>query len=536
VTDTELVSKGPCDDCGSSDACAVYDDGHTHCFSCGTHRKGDGTTPQRERKPVSGKPLIEGGEAQALVKRKLSEETCRKWGYLVGRHSDKAVQIACYRNADGQVMAQKVRYPDKTFNVRGDLKDALPLYGQWLWRDKGKMVVVTEGEVDALTVSQLQGNKWPVVSVPNGAQGAQKAVAKALDWLMGFETVVFMFDNDEPGRKAAAECAEVLPPGRAKIASLPLKDPSDMLQAGRGPEVIDAIWGAKAYRPDGVICGSDLWDAVRVEDTTTCIPYPWEKLNELTRGLRQGELVTVTAGSGIGKSAVVREIAHHLLKRGETVGMLMLEENTKRTALGLIGIEANKPLHISREGVSEEALKASFDATLGTGRLFLYDHFGSTDIDNLLARVRYLIKGCGCRWVVLDHLSIVVSGLGDGDERRLIDNAMTMLRTLVEETSCGLILVSHLKRPEGKGHEEGARTSLGQLRGSAAIGQLSDIVIGLERDQQGENPNITTARVLKNRFTGETGEAGYLEYVRETGRLIAVSVVFPEEGGDDNPF
>jgi twinkle protein len=329
-----------------------------------------------------------------------------------------------------------------------------------------------------------------------------------------------------------SECAELLTPGKAKVASLPLKDPNDCLMQGKGEEVIRAIWNAKTFRPDGIVSGQDLLEEVLREDTRASIPYPWPDLNKLTRGLRQAELVTVTAGSGIGKSAIVREIAHHLLMQGETVGMLMLEEDVKRTALGLMGITLNKPVHIDRTGVSEDDMRTAFEATLGTGRLFLYDHFGSTDIENLLNRVRYMARSLDCRWVVLDHLSIVVSGLGDGDERRLIDNAMTMLRTLVQETGIGLILVSHLKRPSDKGHEEGAKTSLSQLRGSHSIAQLSDIVIGAERNQQGENPNTTLIRVLKNRFTGQTGEACHLLYDPETGRLHETSPEFGEEPED----
>ena len=126
----------------------------------------------------------------------------------------------------------------------------------------------------------------------------------------------------------------------------------------------------------------------------------------------------------------------------------------------------------------------------------------------------------GCTHVILDHLSIVVSGLGDGDERRMIDNTMTRLRSLVEETGISLILVSHLRRPNGPGHEEGAQTSLSQLRGSHAIAQLSDGVIGMERNQQDNmNANILTLRVLKNRYSGDTGLACQLEYDKETGRL-----------------
>jgi twinkle protein len=515
--ESEFLRHIPCDNCGSSDANSLYSDGHTFCFSCNTHKSGDGSCTSEPAQKKSSSTLI-SGIYQDLGKRKIREETCRKFGYQVGEHHGRTVQIAPYYDASGTLIAQKIRGADKSFTVLGDITKA-QLFGANLW-NSGKKIVVTEGEIDALTVSQVQNNKWPVVSVPNGAQGAVKALKKNLDYLNHFEEVILMFDMDEPGKKAAAECAELFEAGKAKIASLPFKDANECLQQGRPEEIIQAIWNAKTFRPDGVISGEDLWESITAEEVVKAIPYPWQSLNEITRGARQGELVTLTAGSGVGKTAIIREIAHHLIKQGETVGLLMLEENPKRTALGLMGIELNKPLHITKEGVADEELHRAFLATVGSGRLYLYNHFGSSDIANLIARVRYLAKGCGCNWIILDHLSIVVSGLGDGDERRLIDNAMTYLRTLVEETGVGMFVVSHLRRPEGdRGHEQGAKTSLSQLRGSHSIAQLSDMVIGLERDQQGSNPNVTTVRVLKNRFSGETGIAGYLLYNRETGRL-----------------
>jgi twinkle protein len=468
------------------------------------------------------------GEVKALVKRGITEQTCAKWGYKVGTYQGKSAHIAPYYK-QGKVVAQKLRFPNKEFRLVGDTKD-LELFGQSLWRDGGKMVVVTEGEIDALSVSQIQGNKWPVVSVPNGAQGAAKAVARNLDYLMGFEKVIFLFDNDDPGHKAAQECAALLPPGKAYIGSLPLKDANEMLVAGRGPEVVDAIWGAKAFRPDGIVSAADTWVAVNEDRNVQSYLYPWKGLQDKTYGLRRGELVTFTAGSGIGKSLVCREIAHHLLKRGETVGYVALEESIRRTVLGLMSIELSKPLHLNREGLTDEQFRRAWDAVTAGNHLYLYDHFGSLESQNLLARLRYLARGCNAGWLVLDHISIVVSGMGDGDERRLIDNTMTALRSLVEETGVGLILVSHLKRPEGnKGHEEGQVTSLSQLRGSHAIAQLSDMVVGLERNQQDpEAKDTTTVRVLKNRYSGDTGVACYLRYNRETGRLYETGS--PDEG------
>ena len=531
VTDeSSFIRKEPCPKCGSRDNLARYSDGHAYCFGCDYYEPGDGSepTPEHKGKRMSA-DLIQGGDIAALSKRGITEETCRKFGYRTTRYANRPAQVAPYYDKDGNLVAQKVRFPDKSFTTTGNLKQAV-LFGQNLWGSGGKKVVITEGEIDCMSVSQVQGNKWPVVSIKNGSNSAKKCLQDQLEWLCTFEEVILMFDMDDPGRKAVAECAPLFPPGKCKTASLPMKDPNELLFAGRGDQIVQAIWQAKEWRPDGILSGVDLWEMVATEDNQHTISYPWDFLNIKTHGQRGGELVTWTAGSGIGKTAVIREVAYHLMSQGETVGMLMLEENPKRTALGMMGIHLNRPLHIDREGVTDEQLREAYDATLGTNRLFLYDHFGSTNIENLLSRVRFMAKGLGCRWVILDHISIVVSGLGDGDERRLIDNAMTMLRTLVEETGIGLHLVSHLRRPEGKGHEEGAQTSLSQLRGSAAIAQLSDIVIGLERNQQGEDPNITTVRVLKNRFTGETGEAGFLTYDRSTGRL------FPSDGPSSHGF
>ena len=530
----------PCPSCGSKDNLGRFSDGHGYCFGCGYREHGDDSAvynyePRQRQVSVMNGDFIDG-EITPLNARGITEDTCRKWDYKVGELSGQKVQIANYRNNAGEKIAQKVRFKNKDFTVRGDMKD-VRLYGEHLWSGKGKRAVVCEGEIDALSVSQAQGNQWPVYSVPTGAGGAQKAIRKSIELLNGYDEVIFCFDSDPAGTKAAQECAQILSPGKSKIATLPMKDANEMLVAGKIQDLINCLWQAKTYRPDGIISGTDLWDVVNAEDSMSSVQYPFEGLNTKTLGIRRGEIVTVTAGSGIGKSQVCREIANHMLNLGETIGYIALEENTKRTALGFMGLYLNKPLHLGSIEVESDEFKEAFDNTLNTGRVFLYDHWGSLEGDNLLSKIRYMVQGCECRYIILDHISIVVSGMEDGDERRAIDNLMTKLRGLTEEVNCGMILVSHLKRPAGnKGHEDGARTSMAQLRGSAAIGQLSDIVIGGERDQQGEYPDRTPVRILKHRWTGETGVCCYLDCDKSTGRLNEVSESVDFDEDDDTSF
>ena len=536
TSDSEFIRHEACEKCGSSDGNAIYTDGHTFCFVCQRHTHGEkakakdvqeaepdsqgdafaslATTGHRERDGVF--PVQ--GEVVALGKRRLREDTCALWNYRVGEFAGKKAQFAYYHDpASRKPVAAKVRFADKAFTFIGDPK-AAPLYGQWLWRDGGRMVVITEGELDALSVSQLQGNKWPVVSIKNGASGAARDIRRSLEWLEKFESVVFLFDNDEPGMDAARECAALLKPGKAKIATLPLKDASDMLQAGRGEEVINAIWSAKEFRPDGIVSAADLREQVLAPVLESPRAYPWEGLNEKLHGIRPRELITITAGSGIGKSLFCREIAYPLLNNGDRVGYIALEESNRRTVQGFVGIGLNHPVHVDRGAVSDAAINAELDRW--ANRLYLYDSFGSVETSVRLAKLRYLAIGCECDVLVLDHISIAISGLEIEDERKAIDVMMTKLRSLVEETGKTMFIVSHLKRPQGKeGHEDGLQVSLSHLRGSAGIAQLSDAVIALERDQQGEDADVTTVRVLKNRYTGETGVACKVRYDRATGRL-----------------
>ena len=329
-----------------------------------------------------------------------------------------------------------------------------------------------------------------------------------------------MFDNDEAGNSASIECAQLFTPKKALISKLPMKDANEMLVSDRGKDIIHHIWNARPYTPEGIIAGADTWDLVIQDDSKECVPYLWSGLNQKTKGIRKGEIVLLTAGSGTGKSQVARELSYDLISKNKSIGYIALEESVARSVRGLMSIDLNQKIHEEdiRKTINEEDLKNSWNKI--KDKVYFHKHFGSTDSENLMSKIRYLVRGCDCDYIVLDHINMVVSGI-EGDERKLIDYTMTKLRSLVEELNFGLILVCHLRRIQDKnGHEEGAMTSLSHLRGSHGLAQLTDICLGLERSQQNEETkDILTIRVLKNRYTGDTGVACSLHYNRQTGRL-----------------
>lgn len=539
----------PCDDCGSSDGLAMYATS-TYCFVCEKWTPlgdTDNAPPARGEGNQKVMSLMDTGEFKDLKKRGITRATCERYGYWIGRYSGKPVQVANICDMDGAVTHQKIRFPDKEFLCLGGTPKAF--FGQHLFKTGGRRVVITEGEIDTLTIAQLDACKWPVVSIPSGVGSAKKVFQAQYEWLIGFEEIIIAFDMDDPGRKAAKECAGLLPPGKAKLLVIPLKDANEMMLEGKEAELRNALWNPQSYRPDGVIAGESLKDRIKTLGKVKGIPWPdeWQSMPivEYTKVIPEKRLIVLGAGSGVGKSTVTRFLAYYMgVLKATKIGMVYLEEGADETGQHLMSYHCGKRLHL--EDVDNETWEDAFSATLGTGNFALYDAFGSVDSDNLLSRIRYLAVAEECKYIILDHLSIAISGLQGTDERKLIDRLMTELRCIVEETGCTIVVVSHLTRKggDGKAHEEGGQVSTRDFRGSGAILQLADIAFGLERNQQ--DPllrDYTTLRVLKVRYTGLTGIGGYLQFDHDTGRLNPVNTL-PDfdsnEGGgsddDDNPW
>lgn len=533
---SNFVKHGPCEKCGSSDAVGWYDDGHGICFSCGHYYNHNGVF---ERKNLLSElqPRIKNVTPltdvfRGIPKRKLPEEAVRK--YQIDINMDKSIDVA-HRYPffkDGRHVANQVRRRDtKAFYWEGNPRGC-ELFGQHLFPAGGKYITVTEGAIDAPSAWVLLGSRYPVVSVVSAANAVEQCKAN-YEYLNSFSEIVLCFDADDPkegkdgrkyhpGQDAAKKVAELFAVGKVRIITLQHgKDPSDYLQNDVHPSVfVKEWWQAPRFRPDGLKLGRDMLDEILNAPSPFSIPYPWESLNKKTFGIRLSEAVLVMADTGIGKTSFFKEIEHFILKneelkeKGYGVGILHLEEPNTDSAIGLLSIEKNKPYHLPDTPKTPEELKEAWDTVLNNDRIVFYDHFGSNDIDVVINKIRYMAKAMGCKYIFIDHLSIIVSDQ-HGDERKQLDEISTKLKTLTMELEIAVLCIIHTNRQ-------------GEARGSAGPEQLANVHLSLHRNKKDPDEwrrNVTRVEIEKNRFSGRTGPCLWLYYDEITGRLVELDEV-----------
>lgn len=440
---------------------------------------------------------------QYISFRNLLVDTLKRYG-AVTRVDDQDVPLA-YELPYGPEGA-KVRplAGPKMFPWSGSAQNSLPLFGMDKFSAGSAMsITITEGEVDAMSVYQIMGSKYPAVSV-RGAASAATDCKRAHKYLDSFSKIYLCFDNDEPGRKAAASVGALFNPNKVFIVNLTKhKDANEYLTKGDSKELYNAWYNARVFHPKGIVASfSDIENVLKKADNLAKCEYPFPTLQQLTYGIRTSELVLFTAQEKVGKTEVMRAIEYHLLANTEDpIGIIHLEEQEKRSIQGLLGYHLKTPVHLPDSPVSlEDQISAYKDMVKAEGRLHFYTHFGSEDPNTILQAIRYLVAVCGCKYVFLDHITMLVTGSETDDERKTLDYISTQLAMLTRELDFCLFLVSHVNDD-------------GKTRGSRNISKVADLIIHLDRDIEGATiaaRNKTSLLVKGNRYAGATGPAGYL--------------------------
>lgn len=552
----EVVSKGPCPKCSTEYGNVTYADGHANCFSCGhkTPRPKGGSgvgsrTASPERHPTGlanpsgpGERLLEPASGPLAWKefRGLTSKTLQRFKVFQAGFKGQTVQAYPYHDQQGEAAGQKLRMPGKEFAVLKP-SDTSPsiglcrLFGHHVFGDRfDRKVIVCEGEVDAMTVAQVLDFKVAVVSVNTGAKGAAKCMKANYLWLDRFQEIILWLDDDEPGREAAAECAELFKVGKVRIAKAPgFKDANEALQAGKPGDIEAAVYMATAFRPKGIVNAadnvSDILAPTAEDDTNWSYVWPWQEANDMLGPIKPGQVCYHVAGTGIGKTTGMAELEYSLLKQGAKIAHMGFEDTRRDVKLRLMSIHVSKRLDICP--LPDADMVIAHQEIFGDRMVELFDpETAEWTVDAILGYVRYCAKALDCQVIVIDPLTFIAAGMSLGDdERRALDKASRDLAAMAKELGVHLQVAHHLKRPEGTAHEEGAATSLNEVRGSGGIANFATFVIGHERNQQAEGTQslLTQLRALKNRPRSKTGPIVTLAYSLEDGRLVATQEVFP---------
>lgn len=523
----------PCPKCRSSDAATLFLDGRSRCFSCNEwdlYQLNDliemGLPADGLAQEVRELPIISSSNSftyQYVSTRGITTATMEKYGALTKVAEDGTpIAIGFPYTQDGS--AQKIRMlHTKQFYSVGEMRNAT-LFGKHLFPSgSARSITITEGEFDTLAAYQMLASGYPVVSV-RSSSSAKQDCQREYEYLNSFERIYLALDADENGQKASQEIARLFDFNKIYHVKLDetFKDANGYLTAGKAEVFKRTWWNSKRFVPEGVLSQlSEFDDIIDHSENKVGVPFPFPTLQDKTYGIRTGETILFTAMEGIGKTEIIRAIEHHLLKTTDAcIGIIHLEEGKERALKGLAGYELKAPVHLPDSNVSNTDIKHAIHTLVKHDeRLHIYSHFGSSDPSVILDTIRFLVTSCNCKYIFLDHITMVVSGLGDDDERKALDYISTRLAMMVEELDFALIFVSHV-------NDEG------RTRGSRNISKVAGTWIELSRDQQAlseEERNTTYLTIKKNRFGAHTGPAGKLFFDFSTFMITEKSLFLPPE-------
>lgn len=450
------------------------------------------------------------------------------------------------------------------FTTVGKLKDTCKLFGQrqaeTVNQKKTKLFYV-EGEYDVLSAyqacvdavaskEQFKHLRPSVVGLSLGCGNAGSVTAHNTEFICKYERVVLGFDADEAtpaeyakgirrGKEATTAVAALLAGGpELYVAEYAegCKDPNDMLVVGKAKELASSLsFASKRYVAEKVVLSSELSFDELMAPRVPGITLDWcPELMEKTGGPRKRELWVLTGPSGFGKSTISSAVAYSLAEAGQRVAYIALEETKKESAQRMlaarVGVNFNAYKHDPTAcGISIEKQQEAFEWLREDDRFVFLDHFGSLQVEELVSKLKYLLHALKVDFVILDHLSMMVSGIETTDERKLLDITMTELASFCASNDIGVIAVSHLNRgiaqefKPPKGEEDKpfwVHVKKEDLRGSASLEQLSWVIIGVEPEIM---PDRSRGRirltVLKNRPWGSLGECDVLKMHNVTGKL-----------------
>ena len=495
--------QGPCPHCTSSNAYTEYPNGYK-CFSCGTyvHKKDNQVTNVSNLYPSNTDQPKE--TFNFYPTRGLKDNTLKHYHVYTQFINGEPVKTIFPYGPN----ASKTRFlAKKDFKTDGLISE-VPLFGMDKF-EKGsrKSITITEGEYDALSIYQVTNGETAAVSIKS-ATSAKRNCTEAFDYINSFDKIILAFDNDNPGKQATQEVASIFDPKKVHIIEwTQYKDDNEYLQNNKWDELFNIWHGAARQIPTGIIHSFEsIREALQKSEDNTLATYPFDCLQSSLRGLHKGEFVLFKGLEGIGKTEIFRAIEYNVIKTTEhNVGIIRLEEIAGDTIKGIATYELQAPAMMEDSGISEDDIVSAYQRAVGYNeqRLYIQSGFDTDEPEEVINNIRFLVSGCDCKVIFLDHLSMLVTGLEDDDERKKIDYIVTKLKRMAIELEFCFVTIMHVN-------------DNGQTRSSRYPTKIANTVVHMDRDIKNDNPyerRKLKLTVEKGRNQGtKTGPIGSLIY------------------------
>lgn len=556
-----FVKHTECEECGSSDGRAIYDDGSWHCFVCQATLPSDEHKSQHHKeKPrvkstivkenmeikPSNKPAISQEEQNAIKEttsasgngfRWIRDDISKPFGVRYAFNEDDEVVEQYYPcTQDGQLVGYKIREVPKNFYSKGRTGADCELFMQFKFNRGGKYVLVVEGELDALSAYQMLSDynrgrgstfETAVVSPTTGAQ-SKKQIAAQYKFFDSFDNVVLCYDNDKAGKDATEEVIKYLPKGKVKVMQMKYKDPNTYLEKDDAKSFITDFYNAKKQIPVGVLPSADLYDRILQQSKVEKIPFPpfMKKLNDLfVGGMPLGHIVNIAADTGIGKTTLINELIYYwIFNSPHMIGIVSMELDAGQYGEALLSRHLSQKLALienSEEKMtllrSDRVKSKADDLTKtedGESRFYLLDNRDGT-VEEIQDTIEELVVACGAKVVILDPLQDVLDGLSN-EEQALF---MKWTKGFVKSHGVTFVFINHMRKtPSGQNGADSEQN----IMGSSTIIKSASANILLKRDKMAEDElirNSTEISVTKNRVCGLTGPAGMIYYDNATHTL-----------------
>jgi twinkle protein len=510
-------------DCGSSDAFSYETElmiGKCHSCESAYPSKKATFSWAKEIYPTKGvnnmgvvdytpKRIEQAGNGKFVAMRGITERTMEDFGVLT--YDDRQEYV--YPSGGKKVRTLK----EKGFYAKDGFKGD-ELFGMNLFTAGcSKIVTITEGELDALSVAQMLKSSYtnPVVSLPS-ATPSRKLWENCKDWLNSFDKIVLSVDTDEAGNAVADKIAKLFPNKVYRVPHETYKDANEFLQAGKGNDFKSAWWNARKYTPENILNTTDQFLSL-YNDTPEhqYVETGIVALDDKILGLMQGHFTVIKAPTGIGKTEVMRFLEYNMLQKGIPIAAWHLEETKLRSLLGLVSYDCKENLTrrdlIDEKKAHDRVVKSIESLTKDENfyQFYLGDGQGT---EELLEQIRFFREACGVRYVFFEPIQDVVAGKNEASKEETLADLSVRLSKIAAELNVGIVTIAHTNDD-------------GDPKYCKMIGQRASVIIDLSRDKESddvEERNTTHITVQKNRPCSEEGRAGKMRFNPDTFTLREV--------------